>query len=302
MLTTLLISGALLAGLALGVTDAQASGVKADTPPALRLWPGDAPGAQGQAEADIPTITVYSPPEGKANGGAVVVCPGGGYGMLADHEGRPVAEWLNTIGVTGIVLKYRLGPRYHHPVEMGDAARALRTVRAKAKEWGLDPQRIGILGFSAGGHLASTAATHFDDGDPHAADPIDRESSRPNAAILIYPVISLQPPYGHMGSRENLLGKTPADALVELLSNEKHVTAQTPPTFLVHTADDEGVPCENSLEFALACRKAGVPVELHLYAHGPHGFGMAPNDPVLGAWPAACAAWLKTRGFLTPKP
>ena len=270
----------------------------APRPETLRLWSGDAPGAMGTADADIPTITLYRPAAAKANGASVVICPGGGYGMLADHEGRPVAEWLNTLGVTGIVLKYRLGPRYHHPVMLEDVSRALRTVRARSAEWKLDPQRIGVLGFSAGGHLASTADTHFDAGSIAAPDAIDRASSRPDFAILIYPVITMQSDYTHGGSRQNLLGDHPTQELVDLLSNEKQVTAKTPPTFLVHTADDGAVPVENSLQFAAACHKAGVPVELHVYAHGPHGFGLGVGDPNYGQWPAACAAWLKARGLL----
>ncbi|HLV82021.1 MAG TPA: alpha/beta hydrolase [Chthonomonadaceae bacterium] len=266
----------------------------------VRLWPGEAPGAQGAEDADIPTLTVYNPPDDKKNGAAVIVCPGGGYGFLAPHEGAPVAKWLNTLGVTGFVLKYRLGPRYHHPAMLQDAARAIRTVRAHAKEWGLDPDRIGILGFSAGGHLASTAATHFDAGDPQAGDPVERVSSRPDLAILIYPVITMTGPYAHAGSRHNLLGRDPSPNNIALLSNEKQVTAKTPPAFLVHGADDAGVPCENSLLFALAMRQAGVPVELHLFEHGPHGFGLGGDDPVLREWPALCAHWLSHRGFLTP--
>jgi acetyl esterase/lipase len=266
----------------------------------VRLWPGDAPGALGKAETDVPTVTVYEPEAGKATGASVVVCPGGGYGMLADHEGAPVARWLNTLGVTGFVLKYRLGPRYRHPVMHGDVGRALRLVRTRASEWKLDPGRVGVLGFSAGGHLASTAATHFDDGKPDDKDPIEQHSSRPNIAILIYPVVTLAGPYAHAGSRENLLGKSPSDELVRSLSNETRVTKETPPTFLVHTHEDGPVPAENSLLFALALRKAGVPVELHLYERGPHGFGLGAGDPVLSGWPAQCAAWLKGRGFLTP--
>ena len=264
----------------------------------VRLWTDDAPGALGKEPADIPTLTVYDPPEGKANGAAVVVCPGGGYGGLADHEGKPIAEWLNTLGVTGYVLKYRLGPRYHHPVMLHDVARAIRTVRANAADWHLDPNRIGVIGFSAGGHLASTAATHFDAGDPNAADTVDRVSSRPDVAMLIYPVITMTDPFTHGGSRHNLLGDNPPPDLVELLSNEKQVTAKTPPTFLVHSSDDAVVPCENSLLFALACRRAGVPVELHVFEHGPHGFGLGGNDPMLSTWPAACGRWLEHRGFL----
>lgn len=272
----------------------------ADAPETLRLWQGDAPRAQGTADADIPTLTIYRPPADKANGAAVVVCPGGGYGGLAGHEGQPIAEWLNTLGVTGCVLKYRLGPRYHHPVEMSDVQRALRVVRFHAGEWKLDTKRIGVMGFSAGGHLASTAATHFDGGDAKAADPIDRVSCRPDVAILAYPVITLTDPFTHGGSRTNLLGDKPDPELVNLLSNERQVTTQTPPTFLMHTADDPVVPVENSLLFALSCRAARVPFELHIFEHGPHGIGLGGNDPIFSTWPATCAAWLKTRGFLTP--
>ena len=268
----------------------------------IRLWQGDAPRAQGMGEADIPTLTLYRPQPDKANGAAVVVCPGGGYGGLAGHEGQPIAEWLNTLGVTSFVLKYRLGPRYHYPVEMSDVQRALRIVRARAEEWKLDPHRIGIIGFSAGGHLASTAATHFDAGDAKAADPIDRVSCRPDLAILAYPVITLTDPFTHGGSRTNLLGDKPDPELVHFLSNERQVTTQTPPTFLLHTADDPVVPVENSLLFALACRAARVPFELHVFEHGAHGIGLGGNDPVLSTWPATCAAWLKAQGFLnTPK-
>lgn len=276
----------------------QTPGTAGEPPLSLRLWMGDAPGALGTNDADIPTLTSYSPFPDKRNGAAVIVCPGGGYGMLADHEGRPVAEWLTTLGVTGFVLKYRLAPRYHHPSMMLDAARAIRTVRAHAREWGLDPRRIGILGFSAGGHLASTASTHFDDGDPKADDPVERVSSRPDLSILIYPVITMAGPFMHEGSRHNLIGYRPPKTLTDLLSNEKQVTHQTPPAFLVHTTEDKVVPLENSLLYAMACHQEDVPVELHLYDHGPHGFGMGGDDPALSGWPALCAQWLDHRGFL----
>ena len=270
------------------------------TPETIRLWQGDAPRSQGTADADIPTLTIYRPQPERANGAAIVVCPGGGYGGLAAHEGQPIAEWLNTLGVTAFVLKYRLGPRYRHPVEMSDAQRALRTVRSRIGEWKLDPHRIGIIGFSAGGHLASTAATHFDEGDAKATDPIDRVSCRPDLAILAYAVITMTDPFTHGGSRTNLLGDKPDPELVNLLSNERQVTTKTPPIFLLHTADDAVVPVENSLLFALACRAARVPFELHVFEHGPHGIGLGGNDPVLSTWPPACAAWLKARGFLAP--
>src|SRR6185369_659231 len=266
----------------------------------IKLWPGAAPGSIGSEPADVPTITPYLPPRDRATGAAVVVCPGGGYQMLADHEGRPVAEWLNSIGIAAFVLKYRIAPRYHHPSPMLDAGRALRTVRARAAEWGIDPRRIGILGFSAGGHLASSAATHFDAGKADAADPIERVSSRPDLAILIYPVITMRE-QTHAGSKRNLLGDNPDPQLVALMSNEEQVTKETPPTFLIHTVNDDVVPVENSLLFAAALRRAGVPYEMHLYERGPHGFGLAPNDPVLSSWAERCADWLRLQGFTAPR-
>ncbi len=265
----------------------------ADEP--LILWPDGAPGAVGKEPVDIPTLTPYFPKE-KATGAAVIVCPGGGYSHLADHEGRPVAEWLSSLGITAFVLKYRLGPRYHHPAPLQDAARAIRMVRAHAAEWQLDPKRIGILGFSAGGHVASTIGTHFDAGQPNSPDVIERVSSRPDAMILIYPVISMGP-FGHGGSRKLLIGDNPSSDMVTLLSNEEQVTKQTPPTFLVHTVNDATVPVENSLHFAEALRKVGVPFELHIYERGPHGFGLGGNNPVLMSWPGRCADWLKLQGF-----
>ena len=282
-------------------------------PTTYPLWPEGAPGALGKEagddfhSGDVPTITVYRPAPGKANGASVVICPGGGYGFLAtEHEGKDVADWLNSLGVTGVMLKYRLGPKYAHPAPLQDAQRAVRTVRSRAKEWGLDPKRVAILGFSAGGHLASTAATHFDAGKADASDPIDRESCRPDLAILVYPVVALATPFGHSGSLKNLLGEKPSKEQVEELSNERQVTKETPPTFLAHTNADAGVPAENSLLFALALRKAGVPVELHLFEKGQHGLGLGigwashkiPADEAFQAWPRLCATWLKERGFL----
>jgi acetyl esterase/lipase len=259
------------------------------------LWPNGAPGALGQQHEDIPTLTPYIPKE-RASGASVIVCPGGGYTRLADHEGRPVAEWLNSIGITAFVLKYRVGPRYHHPSPLQDAARAIRTVRARATEWSLDPNRIGILGFSAGGHLASTIGTHFDNGNSASSDPIERVSSRPDRLILIYPVISMRQ-FIHAGSKRQLLGEKPSNELVTLLSNDEQVTKQTPPTFLVHSTDDSGVPVENSLRFVDALRKAGVAFELHVYEHGGHGYGLGGNDPVLLSWPKRCADWLRLQRF-----
>ena len=263
------------------------------------LWPEGAPGALGKEPVDIPTLTPYLPLKEKATGAAVIVCPGGGYSHLANHEGEPVAEWLNSLGITAFVLKYRLGPRYHHPAPLQDAARAIRIVRARAGEWQLDANRIGILGFSAGGHLASSSGTHFDSGKPDAADPVERVSSRPDLMILIYPVITMKD-FTHAGSKRLLLGEGPSPELVTLLSNDEQVTKETPPAFLVHTADDAGVPVENSLRFAEAMRKAKVPVELHVYEHGPHGFGLGGKDPILSTWPARCAEWLGMHNFTRP--
>jgi acetyl esterase/lipase len=214
-----------------------------------------------------------------------------------DHEGDQVAKWLNSLGVSAFVLKYRLGPKYHHPVELWDAQRAIRTVRFKAAEYRLSPDRIGIMGFSAGGHLASTAGTHFDAGDPDNADPINRVSSRPDFMILCYPVISFGE-FTHQGSKRNLLGENPDPKLVESLSNETQVTARTPPTFLFHTTNDAAVPVENSVMFYAALRKAAVPAELHIYERGPHGVGLAATDEVLSTWPARLADWLRVRGLL----
>jgi acetyl esterase/lipase len=249
--------------------------------------------------ADQPKLTIHLPPADKANGTAVVVCPGGGYGGLAmDHEGKQIAAWLTARGVAAFVLQYRLGPRYRHPAPLQDAQRALRTVRARAQEWGVKPDRIGIWGFSAGGHLASTAGTHFDDGKADAEDPVERAGCRPDFLILAYPVITMDLAVTHRGSRNNLLGPTPDAALVELLSNELQVTPKTPPTFLFHTTADTAVLPENSVRFYLACVKAKVPVELHVYEKGPHGVGLAQRDPVLASWPDRLEAWLKAHGLL----
>ncbi len=264
------------------------------------LWPAGAPGALGTEAVDKPTLTVFLPPAGKANGAAVVVCPGGGYGALAvNHEGKDVGQWFTERGVTAFMLKYRLGPRYRHPAPLQDAQRALRTVRARAQTLGLDPRRIGIMGFSAGGHLASTAGTHFDDGKPDAADPLERMSCRPDFLILCYPVVTFSEPYLHCGSRTNLLGKEPDPKLIEHLSNDKQVTGRTPPTFLFHTDADAGVVPENSVLFYLALRKAKVPAELHIYEQGKHGVGLAPKDPILSSWPERLEGWMRGRGLLT---
>jgi acetyl esterase/lipase len=270
----------------------------------IKLWPGGAPLAQGTAEEDVPTLTPYYPANPAPTGTAVIVCPGGSYMRLAmDHEGKQVADWMNMIGITAFVLKYRLGPKYHHPVMLIDAQRAIRYVRSLAPALKLDASRVGIMGFSAGGHLASTTGTFLDDPTPAsiARDEIDRGNSRPDFLILGYPVITLTESYSHKLSRTNLLGPTPEAGLENRLSNDTQVTKNTPPTFLFHTDDDAGVPPENSVTFYLALKRAGVPAELHVYQHGKHGVGLAPSDPVLSTWPARLADWLRVRG-LVPAP
>ena len=274
--------------------------ISAQTNPII-LWENGAPGAIGKEPQDIPIITPYLPPTEKATGAAIIVLPGGGYSHLSEiKEGSDVAKWLNSLGITAFVLKYRLGMRYHQPAPWQDASRAMRTVRASAKTWNLDMNRIGILGFSAGGHLASTLGTHFDAGKADATDPIERVSSRPDVQILLYPVITMGE-FTHGGSKKNLLDENPSAELVKFYSNELNVTKETPPTFIVHTMTDTVVPVENSLMFVSALRKAGVPFEFHLYERGPHGFGLAPTDPILATWTARCADWLGVHGFKSKK-
>lgn len=270
----------------------------------ILLYPQGAPDALGDTPDDKPSLTIYPAPAGKATGAAVMICPGGGYAALAmDHEGIQIAEWYNEQGVHAFVLKYRLGKwgdkGYRHPSMLNDARRGFRIIRARAAEWGIDPDRIGVMGFSAGGHLASTLATHFDDGNPRAGDPIERVSCLPNFLVLGYPVISLNTEYAHAGSRRFLLGATPSTAAVDSLSNETQVTSLTPPTFLFHTNEDSGVPPENSVLFYLALRRAGVPAELHIYEKGKHGVGFAPEDPVLSTWKDRLRDWLVNRGAIS---
>lgn len=262
-----------------------------------RLWEQAAPGALGSNPEDVPTLTTYSDPHPNEERTAVVVCPGGGYGGLAPHEGQPVAQWFESIGIRAFVLKYRLGPKYHHPVELGDAERAIRFVRAHGRDWGIHPNKIGVLGFSAGGHLASSVSNHNSPGSTVSVDMMDRVSSRPDFSILLYPVVTMQDTFTHHGSRENLLGKTPDPSLVEMLSNEKAVSLQTPPAFIFHTADDDVVPIENSLQYATALRGHRIPFELHVPTHGPHGFGLGKPGSEL-EWRALCERWLQQRGLL----
>jgi acetyl esterase/lipase len=263
----------------------------------ITLWPQGAPGAVGDTDADHPTLSIYLPRE-NPTGTAIIICPGGGYGMLAmGHEGDAVAQWLNKAGVAAFVLKYRLGPRYHYPAPFQDGQRAVRYVRANATEFQVRSNHIGIMGFSAGGHLASTVATNFDNGQPDASDPVERMSSRPDFAVLAYPVISMREGITHLGSLHNLLGEHPDPALVMSLSNDQQVTPQTPPTFLFHTQDDPVVPVQNSINFYLAMMKAGVPGELHIFQHGQHGVGLAPDDPELSVWPNLVLGWLRLNGW-----
>jgi acetyl esterase/lipase len=276
---------------------------------AVYLWPNGAPGAKGTNEFDKPTITPY-PASVKPNGAAVVVLPGGGYsGLASDHEGIQPAKWLNGLGVSAFVVKYRLGSNgYRHPIEMWDGQRAVRWVRANAKRYGIDPKRVGILGFSAGGHLASTVSTHYDTGSAAAADTVDRHSCRPDWSILAYPVVTMDLSFTHSGSRTNLLGNSPSQILVDSLSNEKQVTAKTPPAFLFHAKDDGVVPVKNAQAYHDSLAKRGVAVELKLYDRGGHGFGLAngvggaPKDTVLATWAGLAVKWMGAQGFLTADP
>ncbi len=273
----------------------------ADIKDPIALWPGGAPGALGTGTNDVPTVTPYLPDPAKATGAALVVCPGGGYGGLAPHEGNDYALFLNREGITCFVLKYRLGSHgYRHPVMLQDAARAVRWVRANAATYNLDVKRVGIMGSSAGGHLTSTLMTHFDLGQAQAADPVDRQSSRPDLGILCYPVITMEA-FGHAGSRRNLLGEFPTAEQVQLLSNEKQVSPGTPPAFIWHTYEDQAVPVRNALEFASALERHGVPFDLHIYKQGRHGIGLAAKPPefeIPHPWAKDLVFWLKSQGFV----
>ncbi|MCX6924574.1 MAG: alpha/beta hydrolase, partial [Verrucomicrobia bacterium] len=266
-------------------------------PERIALWPGQAPVGNGQFVSANAFITVYRPAKG--NGAAIVICPGGGYGgLVTGPEGSGIAQWLNKHGIAGIVLEYRL-PNRNQSVPLLDAQRAIRTVRAKAPSWAINPQRIGIIGFSAGGHLASTAATHFDSGDPKAPDPIDRFGCRPDFAVLIYPVITLGE-QTHGGSKANLLGPTPTSETVALFSNERQVTAQTSPTFLVHAKDDQLVSPNNSRLFYEALQAHKVPaqyLELPSGGHGLNGY----QGPMWDAWQAESLKWLVAQKII-PNP
>ncbi len=265
----------------------------------ILLWPAGAPGAMGDEDVDKPTLTVYLPVGENATKTGVIVAPGGGYLHLSmQKEGADIALWLNARGVAAFVLKYRLGPKYHHPVELGDAQRAIRMVRAHAAEYGVAADHIGMFGFSAGGHLTATAGTRFDAGDAAATDVVERQGSRPDFLVLAYPVITLMEPMAHAGSRKYLLGDAPDAALVQSLSAETQVKKDTPPTFLFATTDDGTVPVMNSVMIYSALVKAGVPVEMHLFQHGGHGAGLAVANPQLRVWPDLLAKWMRERGLM----
>lgn len=284
------------------IVAAFACGVLTATAAPLRvsIWPGEAPLGDGKSEKVEVPITVHLPPDSLATGAAIVICPGGGYGgKVVEGEGHGIARWLNSNGIAGIVLEYRLpAGNYHRP--MLDAQRALRVVRARAAEWKLDPNRTGIIGFSAGGHLASTAGTHFDAGNPTAADPVERISCRPNFMVLVYPVITMGEKT-HGGSRHNLLGANPPAALKELFSNEKQVTSQTPPTFLTHARTDAVVPVSHSQMFYEALKAKSVAAELQEFPKGNHGYNGYKGEE-WDAWQKRSLEWLGERGFLkSPK-
>ncbi|MFN4943682.1 MAG: alpha/beta hydrolase [Akkermansiaceae bacterium] len=265
----------------------------------LPLWEGKAPGALGETPKDIPTLTPFLPEKPAAARAAMVICPGGGYGGLADHEGSHYAKFLNEHGIAAFVLKYRLGSSgYRHPIMLNDAARAVRMVRARATEWNIDPTKVGIMGSSAGGHLTSTLLSHFDAGNAEAADPIDRQSSRPDLGVLCYAVITMGE-FTHKGSKKNLLGDNPSEELVTLLSSELQVKADTPPCFIWHTWDDGVVPVENSMLFASALRKNKVPFDFHVYQKGAHGMGLGTKgDPEKShPWTRDLVFWLKAQGW-----
>jgi acetyl esterase/lipase len=275
------------------------------TAPTILLWENGAPGATGNADADKPTLTIFRA-AGTGVHPAVIIAPGGSYSHLAmTYEGRDVATWMTSVGVTAFVLRYRLTP-YHYPIELDDAQRAIRLVRSRAAEFGIDPARVGMMGFSAGGHLTATAGTHFDAGNASAADPIDRVSCRPDFLILAYPVISFQASTlgttdvlrANGSSGRNLLGDNPDPKLLDELSDELQVTAQTPPTFLYHSTADQTVPVASSVAFYLALHKAGVPAELHTFENGAHGGGLILGDPARGIWPTLLLNWMRGRGII----
>lgn len=274
------------------------------SPIRLTLWdntPNVVAGADTDADPTIPTIDVYQPPRATATTAAVLVLPGGGYTHLSTvREGSDVAQMLVSHNITAIVLRYRHAPRYKYPVPIDDGMRAVRLVRSKAADWGIDPNRIGVMGFSAGGHLAATVSTLFDGGNATSTDKVEQMSSRPDFAVLVYPVITFTDPVAtHVGSRDALVGKD--QTLWTKLSAELNVTRQTPPVFIVHSSADKTVPPQNSISFYLACLKAGVPVQLLIFDHGGHGFGLGPDNDIKN-WPDMVVQWMASNKWIPPVP
>jgi acetyl esterase/lipase len=267
----------------------------------IRLWQGDAPEAKGKACEDTPTLTVFSPRGGTENGSAVVILPGGSHmGLAADLEGREIADWFAARGFTAFILQYRLGSKgYIFPVPLYDARRAIQLVRARAADYHLDPHRVGIIGFSAGGHLAALAGTKFIPGDENATDPIDRASSRPDFMVLGYPWIgAISTDYSHLNYCKLMKVEDRCAALAKEYSPDLFVTKDTPPTFWYHTFDDSTVPLEQGLRFYEALLKAGVPAEAHIFAHGSHGSGLGKGIPTLDQWPQLLENWLRAQGLI----
>ncbi|MBX3738876.1 MAG: alpha/beta hydrolase [Candidatus Didemnitutus sp.] len=278
--------------------------------PVIPLWPEGIPGAKPHAkpfvvdatgrvsEVHEPRLTVWPAAPGKANGTAVVICPGGGYAILSEQrEGVRYAEWLNELGVTCFIVRSRL-KEYGHPAPLRDVLRAMRIVRSRAAEFAVDPHRIGIIGSSAGGHLASSASTLYDHADGKTGAALDTVSARPDFALLLYPVILMDGPHIHVGSRNNLIGEHAAPELVALMSADRQVNKETPPTFIIHAEDDHSVPVENALAYYTALRRAGVPVEMHLYEKGGHGFAMEATHPQTAQWPQRAETWLRSHGWV----
>jgi acetyl esterase/lipase len=290
------------AALAQPATEAPPPMMAVEPAETIRLWEGAAPGALGDKDQDIPVLAWWPAKQSAGATAALVVCPGGGYGALADHEGTDYARWLNSQGISAFVLRYRLGSKgYRHPVMQGDVARAIRLVRHDAARFQVDPARVGVIGSSAGGHLALTACLKGDAGDPDAADPIDRQSSRPVLGVLCYPVVSMMPEKTHGGSRKNLLGDSPPEELARELSGELAAHDQTPPLFIWHTWEDAAVKLEPILELGIRLKSLGRPYELHIYETGRHGLGLGvrPYEATkrLHPWTDECRRWLGSQGF-----
>ena len=276
----------------------------------MKLWPNGTPGEvvspkpeeifEGKRVRYVsePTLTVYLPTKETNTGIAVVICPGGGYAMEAmDHEGYEVGEFLQAHGIAGIVLKYRL-PYGHSEIPLQDAQQAMRMVRLHAEEWSVDPKKVGIAGFSAGGHLASTLSTHYDSGNKDSKNPVEKLGSRPDFSILLYPVVTFKEEWGHMGSRVNLIGNTNDWKIIQNFSNELQVNSQTPPAFIALADDDAGVKPRNSIEYYMALKREGVPAELHIFKEGGHGFGMHKTGKAHDQWPLMVVEWMKAMKYI----